>query len=193
MPHRLFHHLLPVLPPPLTHPPTVHPLPQPTRQVASGLQAGTTYVRHYELSAGPDSVSVELVPGRLPGSAWRLAVSCNGVRVGPGARALPGGARVVFAQSDAAARQAGLVVVQTAGSRVAVKQDWLPGPAPAQLANYLSLDVAVSGQLPEPLTGLLAPSYRAATARAQPAGALPAVTAPPANATLALAASGTGA
>lgn len=170
--------------------------------MAGSPRRGATYVRQYEVASGSDTVSVELVPGRVPGGAWRLALSCNGRPMGPGGRTLAGGTRVAFTQSAGAAKQAGLVVVQAAGSRVAITQEWLAGPAPG-LADYLSMDVAVQGPLPQPVTGTLARSYQAAAAAAQaqaqakPAGALPAGAAPgasaPLNATDTFAASGMGA
>ncbi|KAL4426828.1 hypothetical protein ABPG77_006614 [Micractinium sp. CCAP 211/92] len=141
--------------------------------------AHTTYMRVFEFDSGRSSVRVDLLPP-LPAApgVWRITAKADGRPMRPGTLKLGGGVDVTYVPSQRGKH--GRVEIEQGNVRIVVIQKWRPNRL--VLADFLDLNIAVTGILPLPVTGLLGPSYvkalRASTSGARAsAAALPTFTA----------------
>ncbi|KPF41182.1 hypothetical protein IP76_22150 [Rhizobium sp. AAP43] len=123
--------------------------------------AGTTYMRSFLFVNGTSRVDVELLPP-LPGQTiWRLLATANGQPVADTAT-IPRGISIL--RVPAAVGKHGRVEINAGFTRVVIIQKWRPQRR--VVADFLDINMFASPFLLKPVTGILAPSYDRAVAKA---------------------------
>ncbi|KAL4447763.1 hypothetical protein ABPG75_004982 [Micractinium tetrahymenae] len=104
-----------------------------TKLAASTRIPGTTWMRAFAFRQGGTAVGVELLPPAYKGGLWRLTATLNG--------------KPVYVKASAG----GVTVSRTAAGK------WREGSG--EVADFLDLNVAITGWVKLPVTGILGPSY----------------------------------
>jgi len=140
-------------------------------QFAGGTRIpGTTFMRAFDFRAGGGAtatkVDIRLLPPLRGATIWRLTATLNGRPVVGTASAGGFSVTVVPARFGTYGR----VVISGKSVRLVAIQKWRPKRL--EVADFLDFVVEIKGRLRDPVTGLLAPSYRKAVGSKKAGGVL---------------------
>ncbi|KAL4426141.1 hypothetical protein ABPG77_007423 [Micractinium sp. CCAP 211/92] len=130
-------------------------------QFAAGRIKGTTFMRSFLFVNGSSRIDVELLAPLAGQTIWRLTATANGKAVANKAT-VPRGISIL--RVPAAYGKFGRVEINAGFTRVVCIQKWRPDRK--IVADFLDVNMFATPYLRLPVTGILAPSYNRAVAKA---------------------------